>query len=103
MARHRLELITGVVLVIFIALFLYTSGTTSSEFSGSDDVASGKISEITGIPEEQFIPIIPQWQPPSGEIESLLFALQTAIGGIILGLVFGFWLGQAKRVSENSQ
>ncbi|PKL58592.1 MAG: cobalt transporter [Methanomicrobiales archaeon HGW-Methanomicrobiales-4] len=96
MAGRRLELITGVVLVIFIALFLYTSETTNSEFSGADSVASGKIAEITGIPEEQFTPLIGQWQPPSGEIESLLFALQTTFGGIILGLVFGFWLGQRK-------
>lgn len=101
MVGHRLEMIVGVVLTFFIALFLYTNGTTSSDFSGSDTVASGKISEISGIPLEQFTPVIPQWEPPSGEIESLLFALQTAVGGIILGLVFGYWLGQGKKSSGN--
>ena len=102
MGKHRLELITGVVVVIFIGLFLYTSGTTNSAFSGSDNVGSAKISEITGIPEEQFTPIIPQWIPPSGEIESLLFALQTGVGGIILGMVFGYWLGQSRRPAEKA-
>jgi cobalt/nickel transport protein len=92
MTGYRLEMIVGIVFVIFIALFLYTSGTTDSEFAGSDSVASVKIAEITGISEEDFSPVIGQWEPPSGEIESLLFSLQTAIGGIILGLVFGYWL-----------
>ena len=101
MSGHRLELIVGVVLMVFIILFLYTSMTTSSDFSGSDDVASGKISDLTGIPQEQFTPLIGQWHPPSGEIESLLFALQTGIGGIILGLIFGYWIGQSKRTSGN--
>ena len=94
MRGYRLELITGVVLAVFIALFLYTSWTTNSEFSGSDDLASEKISEITGKPVDQFTPIIGQWEPPGREIESLLFALQAGAGGGILGLVFGYWLGR---------
>jgi cobalt/nickel transport protein len=51
---------------------------------------------MTGMAEEEFQPVIPQWTPPSGEIESALFALQAAIGGIVLGWVFGFWRGQKK-------
>ncbi len=39
----------------------------------------------------------PQWEPPSGEIESCLFALQAAVGGILVGGVFGFWMGQKKK------
>jgi cobalt/nickel transport protein len=100
MKGYRLEIIVGVVIVVFIALFLFTSGNTDSEFSGSDTVASGKIAEISGIPEEDFAPLIGQWEPPSGEIESLLFALQTAVGGIILGLVFGYWIGRRPEESD---
>ena len=37
------------------------------------------------------------WEPPSGEIESLLFALQAAIGAIIIGYFFGYWRGQGKE------
>ena len=33
----------------------------------------------------------------SGEIESLLFALQAAIGAIIIGYFFGYWRGQGKE------
>jgi cobalt/nickel transport protein len=32
---------------------------------------------------------VPLWEPPSGEIESLLFALQAAIGAGLLGYYFG--------------
>jgi|GEM_PF-6127702 ABC-type cobalt transport system, periplasmic component len=36
-------------------------------------------------------------EPPSGEIESLLFALQAAIGAIIIGYILGYFQGQAKE------
>ena len=101
MTGYRVEIIVGIVFVGFIALFLFISSTTDSNFSGTDDLASGKISEITGIPEEKFIPIIGQWRPPSGEIESLLFVLQAVAGVIILGLVFGYWLG--RRTTDNKR
>ncbi|HOT95457.1 MAG TPA: cobalt transport protein CbiN [Methanoregulaceae archaeon] len=77
------------------------SGTVmvpSAEFAGSDTVGSARISEITGIPEDEFQPLVPQWAPPSGEVESALFALQAAVGGIVLGYVFGTW--QAQRRME---
>ncbi len=48
-------------------------------------------------PVENFQPLIPQWEPPSGEIESCLFALQAAVGGILVGGVFGYWIGQKKK------
>ncbi|HWQ66805.1 MAG TPA: energy-coupling factor ABC transporter substrate-binding protein [Methanospirillum sp.] len=90
------EIVTASVIILFIIIFAYVSGQ-GHEFSGADDLASGKVSELTGMPEESFTPLIPQWQPPSGEIESLLFALQGTIGGLILGLVLGFWYAQSRQ------
>ncbi len=96
--RYTLELLTLVTLLGFCAVFLYTSSTGGSAvFAGSDTVGSGAIAELSGTPLEQFHPIIPQWRPPSGEIESCLFALQAAIGGICVGGVFGYWMGQKNR------
>jgi len=96
--KYTLELLAGIAIIAFCALFLYTSATMSgAEFAGSDNVGSGLIAELSGIPLENFQPLIPQWEPPSGEIESCLFALQAAIGGILIGGVFGFWFGQARR------
>ena len=73
--------------IIFIApLAMYNGhGEDDGYFGGSDDAASEQI-EASSI-----------WEPPSGEIESLLFALQAAIGAIIIGYFFGYWRGQGKE------
>jgi cobalt/nickel transport protein len=39
--------------------------------------------------------------PPSGEIESTLFALQATFGGVVVGLVIGYWYGQKKRINNS--
>jgi cobalt/nickel transport protein len=96
--RYRLEFLAILAVLGFCALFLYTSSIMNeAEFAGSDTVGSSQIAELTGIAEEDFQPIIGQWVPPSGEIESALFALQAAIGGIMVGWVFGYWKGQKKK------
>ena len=96
--RYTLEILTLTAVVAFCILFLYTSAMmNSATFSGSDNDGSKLIAQLTGTPEENFRPLIPQWQPPSGEIESSLFALQAAIGGILVGGVFGYWMGQKKK------
>lgn len=94
--NYKLELITLIVILGFIIIFLMVSSGGTHEFAGADNLGSEKVSELTGKPVESFVPLIPQYEPPSGEIESTLFALQAAFGGLILGLVFGYWLGQRK-------
>jgi len=54
-----------------------------SEFAGADGVATEAISEVDPSFEPWFEHI---WEPPGGETESLLFALQAAIGA---GVFFG--------------
>lgn len=99
--NYILEILTVVAILAFCAVFLYTSSTMEgAEFSGSDNVGSGLIAELSGKDVESFTPLIPQWEPPSGEIESCLFALQAALGGIFVGGVFGYWLGQRKSMSD---
>jgi len=99
--NYILEILAVVAILAFCGVFLFTSSTmTGAEFAGSDNVGSGMIAELSGKPVESFAPLIPQWEPPSGEIESCLFALQSAIGGICVGGVFGYWLGQKKSMSE---
>jgi cobalt/nickel transport protein len=99
--KYLLEILTVVAILAFCGLFLYTSSTREgAEFAGSDNVGSGLIAELSGKPVESFTPLIPQWEPPSGEIEACLFALQAAVGGIFVGGVFGYWLGQKKCLIE---
>jgi cobalt/nickel transport protein len=96
--RYMLEILAGIAIIAFCVLFLYTNATMSgAEFAGSDSIGSGLVAELSGTPLENIQPIIPQWKPPSGEIESCLFALQAAVGGILVGGVFGFWIGQKKK------
>jgi cobalt/nickel transport protein len=99
--KYRLEILAVIAVLIFCGLFLYTSSIKgNAEFAGSDTVGSKTISEMMGVPVNEMQPIIPQWVPPSGEIESALFALQAAIGGIMVGLVFGYWIGQKKGIKS---
>ena len=95
--NRKLELLTLIGLFAFVILFIIVSGQSGHEFAGSDDVGSEKIAELTGKPVDSFTPVIPQYGPPSGEIESTLFALQATFGGVIVGLVIGYWYGQKKR------
>jgi cobalt/nickel transport protein len=97
--RYALETLTIIAIVAFCALFLYTNSTMKgADFAGSDTIGSGLIAKLSGSPVENFKPLIPQWEPPSSEIESCLFALQAAIGGILVGGVFGYWIGQKKTI-----
>ncbi len=94
MERSTLIILAAVCIILFIAPLVMYSGLGEDEgyFGGSDDAASEQI-EATNY-EPWFSSI---WEPPSGEIESLLFALQAAIGAIIIGYFFGYWRGQGKE------
>lgn len=93
----KLEIIVLAVLLIFAIQFIYISSTTDAEYAGTDEQAEGAIKEITGGTYEPVSK--PLWQPPSGEIESLLFGLQAAIGAGVLGYFLGYY--RAKRKYEN--
>lgn len=74
---RKLELIVLAIVLIFAVQFIYMSSTTDAEYGGADGEAKDMINEIT----DGYEPIAnPIWEPPSGEIESLLFGLQAAIG-----------------------
>lgn len=56
------------------------------EFGGSDDKAEGVIAEVSPGYAPWWEPL---WEPPSKEVESLLFALQAALGAGLLGYYAG--------------
>lgn len=94
MVNTRAIILLCLVAVIIIFPLAYYNGLSEDEgyFVGADDQGSEAI-EATGY-QPWFSSI---WEPPSGEIESLLFALQAAIGAIIIGYVLGYYSGQAKE------
>lgn len=74
-------------LVIAIGLLLapfVVAGTGS--WSGTDDAAVDMVSEQDPDYEPWFEPV---YEPPSGELETLFFSTQAAIGGGIIGYVLG--------------
>ena len=98
----KMELIVAAILVVFIGAFAYVSSTGNHEWSGSDDQAGNVIDKLTGGTYEPWAQSI--WTPPSGEIESLLFALQAAFGAIIIGYFLGYYRGLAKaKVAATSE
>jgi cobalt/nickel transport protein len=99
--KYKLEILAIIAVVAFCMLILGTNLTMKgTEFVGTDTIAAAKISEFSGTPDERINPLIPQWVPPSGEVEGTLFALQAAVGGFFIGCVFGYWIGQKKRIIE---
>ena len=82
-----------VIVILVVPLAMYAGhGEDDGYFGGSDDQGSDGVSETGYEPWFESI-----WEPPSGEIESLLFAVQAAIGAIIIGYFFGYWRGQNKK------
>ncbi len=81
-----------ILLVIALAVVpLFLAG--GAEFGGADDQAETVIAEIQPDYTPWFSPL---WEPPSGEIESLLFALQAALGASFIAYYFGYKKGQQK-------
>lgn len=84
-------LLIGVVILVLIPL-IFNSGAS---FDGADGQAEEAITEIQPSYKPWFSTI---WEPPSGEIESLLFALQAAIGAGFIAYFFGYAKG--KKISN---
>ena len=81
------------ILVILLAIFPLFSAK-NAEFGGADGQAEEAITEINSGYEPWFESF---WEPPSGEIESLLFSLQAAIGaGLMCGYI-GYLIGKNKK------
>ena len=66
-----------IILIVFPVLAL-----KNAEFGGSDDAGSVMIEEINGEYEPWFTPVLEKYIDGEipGEIESLLFCIQTALG-----------------------
>lgn len=90
-----LLLIAAVIVLAIIPLLL----NPASEFGGADDAASGAITAIDPNMQPWFHPI---WTPPGPETESLLFALQAALGAAFIGYFFGLMKGRRSRVATAS-
>lgn len=79
--------ITVILFLLVLAIIIVPLITQKgAEFGGADGEAEGVITEINPEYEPWFSSII---EPASGEIESLLFASQAALGAGIIGYYIG--------------
>ncbi len=93
-----------ILLLIVLALILVPLFTLKdAEFGGSDDAGSQKIEEIQGEYEPWFTPVFEAalgGEIP-GEIESLLFCVQTGIGVGIIAFIMGRLVERKKHEKES--
>ncbi|BAZ18218.1 cobalt transport protein (plasmid) [Calothrix sp. NIES-4071] len=88
-------LVLGVI-VLAVAPLIFVKG----EFGGSDDKAEKAITELH-----------PQYKPwfkslvelPSGEVESLLFAVQAGLGAGVIGYVIGLYKGRSEQRQKQNE
>lgn len=99
--KQNVLLLLGVVVLAVVPLFMYPSrGTASPEdgksepFTGADSQAEALITEINPDYKPWYSSL---WEPPSGEIESLLFALQAAVGSGLLFYYIGYHRGKSGK------
>ena len=95
MARRNAFLLLIAIALAVVPLFMGFQG--EDVFGGADGEAQALITEIQPAYEPWIGPV---WEPPSGEIASLLFALQAALGAGFLGYYLGLRRGQV-RVRSN--
>lgn len=93
--KIALVLLVIAIAIIIIPLF----ALKGAEFGGSDDAGSQKIEEIQGEYEPWFTPVFEtalNGEIP-GEVESLLFCVQTGIGVGIISFIMGRFVERRKH------
>lgn len=104
MSKNKKTVITLLILVVLIAMVpLFT--LKGAEFSGSDDAGSEMIEEIKGDKYEPwFTPVFEKainGELP-GEVESLLFCIQTGIGVGVFSFFMGRFVERKKWTDKNN-
>ena len=93
-----LILLAVVVLIAFVPLF----ALKDAEFGGSDDAGSVMVEEVHGEYEPWFTPVLETMiggELP-GEVESLMFCIQTGIGVGIIAFILGRFVERKKWLDK---
>ena len=92
-------LLAAALLISLLPLFLLRG----AEFGGSDDAGSQMVAEVTGREYEPwFTPVLESalgGELP-GEVESLMFCVQTGIGVGVIAFVLGRWVKRKKWMDK---
>jgi cobalt/nickel transport protein len=96
MLKKNLVLIALTLILAFVPLI----ALKNAEFAGADGMAEEAVMAIDPEYVPWFEPLI---ELPSGEVESLLFSLQSAIGAGVVGFVLGRMTAGKKEVDSLAQ
>ncbi len=104
MRRQNILLMLAVILLAALPLWLIerpaadAEGRTAEIFTGADDKAKALIGQIAPDYQPWIKPLL---EPASGEIASLLFALQAALGAGFIGYYLGVSITREKQLRNN--
>ncbi|MBW4558671.1 MAG: energy-coupling factor ABC transporter substrate-binding protein [Trichormus sp. ATA11-4-KO1] len=84
------------VITLAVAPLIFIRG---AEFAGADGQAEAAIGEVQPEYKPWFKPV---FEPPSGEVESLLFTSQAALGAGVIGYVIGLYK-ERERQQRNKE
>lgn len=105
MTKTKKTVVSLLIIATLIAIIpLFT--LKGAEFGGSDDAGSKVVTEITGTEYKPwFTPVMETWiggEIP-GEIESLLFCVQTAIGVGVIAFFMGRFVERNKIENQKNK
>lgn len=98
------KIVLGLIALILILAIIPFFLAPGAEFGGSDDAGSQMVTQVTQKDYEPwFTPILESalgGELP-GEIESLLFCIQTGIGVGVISFAFGYLVARKKYAKKN--
>ena len=101
--KSNKKLVTILIIVSLLLIDVPFIALTGAEFGGSDDAGSQMVNEVTGKEYTPwFTPILENFiggEIP-GEIESLIFCVQTGIGVGIISYCFGYLAARKKYMKQ---
>ena len=98
MKKKDKKLIAAILIVVLLMIVIPLFALKGAEFGGSDDAGSQVVEEISGDYEPWFTPILETLiggELP-GEVESLMFCVQTGIGVGIIAFLMGRFVERKK-------
>lgn len=99
--KSNKNLVIGLIIVVVLIALVPLFALKGAEFGGSDDAGSKVVAEIQGDYEPWFTPVMETvigGEIP-GEVQSLIFCVQTGIGVGILAFSFGYLVARKKYSS----
>lgn len=92
-SRKQNWLLAIAVLTLTVFPLVFVRG----EYAGTDAQAEGAIKELNA----DYKPWFSHFYQPPGDVESLLFSSQAALGAGVIGYVMGLYRGRLKRCEKD--